>query len=297
MTTGVGEAVIEERPERVVMASSWDADLFAALGVTPVGTDDEIKFYPWAVDALPGEIDTVWPIGDDAYPAEKVANTTPDLVVDTMATDATDVAQLADIAPVLGAPSGTDDPLWQDRLLVLGEALDLSDRAQQFIADYDATFENIRSEHPEFEGKTVDYLVFWGGSYGTGFMNTAGSQPEALLTSFGFAPNTNAATLSQEAELSNELLGSLTGDALVISNQAADQSEFDAWYANPLLQRLPSVQNDRAVILNLSPENEVTYNGELQAFNGHFGRAWSVGPLAHEELAELLVPKLADKLS
>ncbi|WP_338888815.1 hypothetical protein [Rhodococcus sovatensis] len=68
------------------------------------------------------------------------------------------------------------------------------------------------------------------------------------------------------------LLGSLTGDVLVISNQASDQAEFDAWFANPLIARLPSVQNDQAIVLNLSPERRVTYNGELQEFTGHFGR-------------------------
>ncbi|MFC8178045.1 ABC transporter substrate-binding protein [Rhodococcus sp. NPDC057297] len=295
--TATGPAVIEERPERVVMASSWDADLFAALGVTPVGTDEQIDFYPWAVEKIPGEIETVWPIGDTAYPAEQVANTTPDLVVDTLAADPVDTEQLADIAPVVGAPAGIEAPLWEDRLRLLGEALDLSDRAEQFIDEYGTTFENIRAEHPEFEGKTVDYLVYWGGGSGTGFMNTIDSEPEALLTSFGFAENTNAAVLPQDGELSDELLGTLTGDVLVISNQAADQAEFDAWYSSPLLQRLPSVQEGRTVILNLAADNTVTYDGERQDFTGHFGRAWSVGPLAHEELADLLVPKLSAVLT
>lgn len=295
MTTAVGEAVIEERPERVVMASSWDADLFAALGVTPVATDEQIEFYPWAAEAIPGEIETVWPIGDDAYPAETVANSTPDLIVDTLATDAVDVQQLSDIAPVLGEPVA-DEVAWQDRIAALGEALDLSDRAQQVISDYDAKFEDIRAEHPEFEGKTVDYLVYWGGDAGTGYINTADSDPESLLGRLGFAPSAGGSAFPEET-IPDELLDTLTGDVLVISNQAADQAEFDAWYSSPLIQRLPSVQNDHAIVLNLSPERTVTYNGELQDFSGHFGRAWQLGPLAHAEIADLLVPKIADKLS
>lgn len=297
LTTAVGDVVLEKRPERVVMASSWDADLFAALGVTPVGTDAQVEFYPWAQDAIPGEIETVWPVSDDAYPAEQVANTSPDLIVDTLASDAETVQQLSDISPVLGAPADNpDDPQWQERLLLLGEALDLSARAQQVIDDYDATFDDVRAEHPEFAGKTVDYLVFWGGGAGTGYLNIAGSDPEALLTRMGFAANSNADSFPDET-ISDELLDTLTGDVLVISNQASDQAEFDAWFANPLIARLPSVQNDQAIVLNLSPERTVTYNGELQEFTGHFGRAWNFGPLAHAEIADLLVPKLSDKLS
>lgn len=297
LTTAVGEVVLEDRPERVVMASSWDADLFAALGVTPVGTDAQVEFYPWAQEKIPGQIETVWPVSDDAYPAEQVANTSPDLIVDTLASDAETVQQLSDISPVLGAPADNpDDPQWQERLLLLGEALDLSARAQQVIDDYDATFDDVRAEHPEFAGKTVDYLVFWGGGAGTGYLNIAGSDPEALLTRMGFAANSNADSFPDET-ISDELLDTLTGDVLVISNQASDQAEFDAWFANPLIARLPSVQNDQAIVLNLSPERTVTYNGELQEFTGHFGRAWNFGPLAHAEIADLLVPKLSDKLS
>ncbi|SNT26394.1 ABC transporter substrate-binding protein [Rhodococcoides kyotonense] len=297
VTSEVGEIVVEQRPERVVMGSSWDADLFAALDVVPVATDEQIEFYPWAVDALPAAIEAIWPMGDAAYPAEQIADTNPDLIVDTQATDAEEVRQVSDIAPVLGAPEGTADTLsWRDRILLLGEVLDLSNRAQQVIDDYDATFEDIRAEHPEFAGKTVDLLVLWGGGSGTGFLNTAGSDQELLMSNLGFAPNSNAGNEALAEGLPDELIDSLTGDVLVVSNQA-EQSEFDAFYGNPLVQRLPSVQNGRDVVLDWDVDTlAVTHDGQPQDFTGHFGRAFGIGPLAHVELAELLVPLLSEKL-
>lgn len=298
MTSAIGEIVLEQRPERVVMATSWDADLFAALGVTPVGTDEQLSFYPWAEEALPGEIETIWPVGDTAYPLEEIAATTPDLIVDSFALEADTVTDLESIAPVLGAPdTGTEEAPWQDRLLLLGEALDLSDRAQQVIDDYDAAFETIRQEHPEFAGKTVDLLVAWGGEAGVGYISSTGSEPEQLLTQLGFSPNPSADRFVDDDVVSNELLGTLDGDVLVISNQFGDPAAWDAYISNPLFQGLESVQNDRLVVLTTEEDGSITYNGEPADFSGHFGRAFSVGPLSQLELANLLTPLIANVLN
>lgn len=296
LTSALGEIVIPERPERVVMATSWDADLFAALGVSPVGTDDQVTFYPWAVEAYPSEIETVWPVGDVQYPAEQIAATAPELIVDSFAVDAESVAQLGDIAPVLGAPEEAgDSATWQERILLLGEALDLSERAQKVVDDYDAAFLALRSEHPEFDGKTVDYVVHWGEA-GTGFINTAGSDAEALFTDLGFAPSSNAANASFEEVLSDELLGTLTGDVLLISNQVED-AEFQEFYSNPLIQGLESVKNGRVLVLTLDQDDfTVTHDGDPTGFVGHFGRAFSVGPLSKVEIAELVSPLLSVEL-
>lgn len=296
VTTAVGEIVLEERPERIVMANSWDGDLFAALGVVPVATDEQITFYPWALDALPGEIATTWEVGDVQYPAEQIAGASPQLIVDTMEADPAAVEQIGAIAPVLGAPADSGaDASWQERVRVLGEALDLSGRAQQVIDEYDAKFRQIRADHPEFAGRTVDYLVFWGGTYGTGFQNTAGSASEALLSDLGFDPNPNAGNSALEETLSDELLGTLTGDVLVISNQAGPE-EFEEFFANPLIQGLGSVRSGQVVVLDPGDDFTVSHNGEPTAFTGHFGRAFSVGPLSKSAIADLITPLTSDVL-
>jgi len=296
VTSAVGEIVIEKRPGRVVMASSWDGDLFAALGVTPVATDEQITFYPWVLDRLPAEIETLWPVGDETYPAETIATTSPHLIVDTGATDPVEVQKISAVAPVLGAPEATAaDSTWQDRILMLGEVLDLSDRAQKVIDDYDATFEQIRSEHPKFAGKTVDYVTFYGTEWGADLLNIAGSDAEALFSKLGFDANPNAANTAFEEGISDELWGTLTGDVLVISNQ--DAAGFADFYENPLLQGLESVKSGRVVILDVETTQwTVSHDGELTEFTGHFGRAFNYGPLAHLELAALVTPLLAEAL-
>lgn len=296
--TGVGEITIEERPERIVMASSWDADLFAALGVTPVGTDDQIDFYPWVLETFPEEIESVWTIDEVPYPAEPIAATEPDLIVDLFASDAASVEQVSEIAGFVGSPA-TDggETVWQERILLLGEVLDLSARAQDVVDQYDTDFETLRAEHPEFEGKTVDYVVYWGEEYGTGFQNTTGSDAEAIFSDMGFAVNPAAGEAAFEDVLSDELLGTFAADVLVISNQALPE-EFDEWWANPLIQGLPAVQSGQVVVMDLAQEDfTVSYEGEPTGFVGHLGRAFSLGPLSKLEVANLIAPLVAAKLA
>lgn len=294
VTSAVGEIEIAERPRRVVMASSWDGDLFAALGVVPVATDEQIEFYPWALEKFPVEIETLWPMGDQPYPAETIAAASPDLIVDTLATDPAQVDKLGAIAPVLGAPEDSGaDGTWQDRILLLGEVFDLSERAQKVIADYDATFERIREEHPEFAGTSVDYVAFYGTEFGAGLLNTAGSDAEALFTRLGFDPSPSADDTALDDGISDELWGTFSGDVLVISNQ--DAEGFADFFANPLIQSLESVKSGRVLVLDVdSTAWTVSHDGEPTPFTGHFGRAFNYGPLAHLEIAELLTPLLAE---
>lgn len=295
--TATGEITIDERPERIIMADSWDVDLFAALGVVPVGTDEQVSFYPWSVDLLPSEIETIWPVGDDLFPAEQIASTNPDLIVAVGVTDPTLITQVEAIAPVLGSPiTSADEATWQERILLLGEVLDLSERAESFIDEYDAQFEQYRTDHPEFAGLVVDNLVFWGSEWGTGFMNTTGSANEAFFTSLGFATNPHAGESAYEEAFSDELIGTLQGDLLVISNQESADGEFQTWFDAPLVQSLGSVQAGHDVVLDMHDDFTVWHEGEQTSFTGHFGRAFNVGPYAHLALAELLVPLMADAL-
>lgn len=295
ITTELGEIVIPERPERIVAADSYDIEIFAALDVLPVGTDEQYEFYPWVFDELPGEIETVWEVGDVAYPEEEIAATEPDLIVSLWETDTTTTEKISGIAPVLGAPLGTVQASWQERVLFLGEVLDLSDRAQEFIDEYDATFEQLRAEHPEFQDLSVDLTVFWGGDYGAGYLSRTGSDPYVFLTEdLGFAASPTAELFTDGTALSDELVQQLQGDILIISNQASDQDEYQAWFTSPLLQGVTSVQDGRVLSLRLGDDFVWYFEDELTDFRGHFARAFSTGPFAKFALAELLVPLVAD---
>lgn len=298
ITSALGEITIDERPERVVIPDSWDADVIAALGVTPVGSNEQIDFYPWVNERIDRDAVTTWPIGDVELAPEQIATTSPDLIVAGWYDDVENLDQLSSIAPVLGAPvTDGDDPTWRDRLLLLAEALDLSGAAQAFIDEYDSYFADVREQFPEFAGTSLAYLVYWGRDYGTGFLNATGSDGEVVLTQLGFAPSPES-DLYVDDDPSAEVMGEFADDVILVVDQSGDDDDYQKFIDAPLLQSTPAAQNGLIVELEFDFEaNQVVYDGEPQDFTGHFGRALNVGPLGQMAVAELLVPILAERLA
>lgn len=298
ITSALGEIVIPARPERIAVPDSWDVDIFAALGITPVGTDEQVEFYPWMFDRIDREAISVWPVGDLTFPPELIAATSPDLIV-AGHDEVDNLAQLSAIAPVLGPPVTTDgDWTWRDMVLLLGEALDLNEAAQAVIDDYDGYFAGARDEHPQFAGKSVAYLVFWGADYGTGFINGTGSDAAVLFEQLGFAPSPEGDQYANdESDVSPEMMGRFADDVIVVVDQSGGGDEFRAFIDDPLLQSTPAARNGLLVELEFNfADDAVYYQGEPLDFAGHYGRALNVGPLGQLEVAQLLVPILAERL-
>lgn len=293
-----GEIVIDERPERVIAADHWEIDLLAALGVTPVGTNDQVEMRNYALSQLPAEIESTWPVDDVWYPAEPIAATDPDLIVilsDPAEPD--NYEALSAIAPVLGAvePGDVAAP-WQDRLRLLGEVLDLSERAETVIADDETYFEQVRTDHPEFAGKTAAFLHYWGEEAGGAYLSTPDSGPEQLLSAFGFDVNPDAERYAEIEDLSAELIGSIEADVIILTS-AATPEETAAFVDAPLFQSLAAVQDGRLLVLETDNTGPISRDGAVVVENfGHLGWAIgaSAGPVPTHAIADFLVPLLAE---
>lgn len=291
--SGFGEVTLEERPTRIVLAESWGADVFGALGITPVGTDEQISLFPWALDAQ--AIESVWSISDEQFPLERIAAVEPDLIYTSSAVQ-DNLAELQQIAPVIGVPrddGGISD--WRDQIHLLGSALDLQDRAQQVEDDYDAYTASVREAHPEFAGALVAYMVFWGpGEFGV--INYEGSAAESLFGEFGFALNPTGAGLGPGSNLTPELVGRVDGDVVVLVDQSQDQAAYGAFVGNPLFQGIRAVQAGKFAELDNNTDEYIGYEGTEIPFVGHFTRALSAGPLGRQAVGDVLVPILAQHL-
>ncbi|MFT4260327.1 ABC transporter substrate-binding protein [Microbacterium sp.] len=290
LTTPWGETTLEKRPERVaaIAVSGVDTELLVALGVTPITTSSLVlENAPWTVAAGADKAEKVLEVDyDNPVPKEALVAVQPDLILGfgRGLDNQESFDLLSKIAPVVTAEDGEilDLSPWQEPLRVLGKALDLSDRAEKIISDYEAKIAGIASEHPEFEGKTLNFIVYHGGGDALSNFTYADSAADSLLTAIGFAPNTN-----EDRDLSLENLSTVDGDVLLFGNGGGSENKEPLSDITdlPVYQTLQVVKDDRVVLLDSDEYG--------------FPLLWALAAgkvLGQEWLLDQIVPLIAEKV-
>ncbi|MGP9722879.1 ABC transporter substrate-binding protein [Corynebacterium sp. AOP40-9SA-29] len=304
LETAWGETVLEERPERIVLGGGGhDIELLTSLDVAPVMAAESHVNSGWALDALPTAIESTFAAtADDPMPAEDIAQADPDLIIMLNDSDA-DVAydQMSDIAPVL-APSEkglTKD--WEANIRAIGEALDLTDRAEEQITETEDYLEDVRSEHPEFQGKSVSFVNYYAEPTGLTILNYPGHLSERYFASLGFDDHPHGEEFAEvKGSVSNERVNDLDTDVIIMVNQT-DDSEFDDFINSPTFQGTSAAQDDRVIQIkwrdNADGSRDAIVDGEDAGFTGNIGWAMAgQGPLSIRAVSNILVPSLAEKL-
>lgn len=261
-----GTTILEQRPERVAVVSGiQDFEAVAALGVIPV-ISDTID-WPWKKAAVEGhEIEEfdVW--SDAGLPFEKILATKPDLIVaTTYGSLEQDFDRLAQVAPVLTMESYEETNSWEfdwrDVIRRAAAALDLEQAAEQIITDTQKAVAKAAADHPQWQGKSLTFLMNRGEEAGLSVPNYSGSVVEEVATELGFAPQPNAQELAEtEGDVSVENIRLLEADVLVavLHGGAGSPEAAQEWLeSNEIYQSLEVVQAGRVALVQ--PEE----NGDL----------------------------------
>ncbi|MDZ7704733.1 MAG: iron-siderophore ABC transporter substrate-binding protein [Trueperaceae bacterium] len=136
----MGESCVPDAPQRVVVLDTGELDSALALGVKPVG----------AVTAFGGgtfleylDTDGITPVGTIADPnLEAILALQPDLILSSRLRHESIYDQLSRIAPTVFTE--TVGVVWQDNLLVHGEALGRGAEARELLSDYFARAATLR---------------------------------------------------------------------------------------------------------------------------------------------------------
>lgn len=165
--SALGEAVIEEAPERVVTVGWSSQDIAQALGVTPVGipadawSGDAEGYQPWfreAVEADGGELPTTY-TDLPAIDVDAIVELAPDLVLAPQSgIDQGVYDQLSAFAPVVAYPDGPWVTTWQDQIEIVGKALGKSEEAAGLVDDITSTIEAAGADNESLQGKTFAYI-------------------------------------------------------------------------------------------------------------------------------------------
>lgn len=247
-----GEIELPERPERVaVMGHTANHDAVAALGVTPVyaGANRPIDF-GWTDPGWHDAIELVDERDSNDVNVEGVAALEPDLIVMPNTTEMyeeEDISRLSEVAPVLENDEVVpgDQLDWREATRDLGRALDLTEAAEDAVAEAEQAIEDTAAEHPEFEGSTITLAYDYGEEYGIDYYTVTGGTAEDIVSLLGFASNPLAEQFTEDPTVSEENQAELDADILVMfySDDADQQTREDS----ELFQQIPAVQDGRYV--------------------------------------------------
>lgn len=224
-----GTTTIDAEPTRIVTVGLTDQDPVLALGVAPVGVtewfgDHPSAVWPWALDALdeattskeaPEVVGTA-----DAVNFEAIAAQRPDLILAVYSgiTQA-DYDKLSSIAPTVAQPGEYVDygVPWQEQTMIVGRALGRTERAEELVAEAEATLEQARADHPEFAGASglvaspysEDKIAIYGPEDARG----------RFMSSLGFVQSPEIAEIAGDAfsaDIGQERIDLLDSDVLVV---------------------------------------------------------------------------------
>lgn len=262
----LGEATIEEAPERVVTLGWAAEDAVVALGVVPVavpaygwGADDE-GYLPWFRDAveamgepLPETLKAEERSGEVNF--EQILGLDPDVILAPFSgISDEDYKRLADIAPTVAYAEQPWASNWQDLTATVGKALGRSGQAAELLASTEKLFAGHAAEHPEFDGVSLAYGM--GMTEGTSeltFYFPADPRVE-FVEALGFTTPKSIkdfaerSTLGSSDSTSLELLGDFD-DVDVFLAWAGSDNDKERTLGNPLVSIWKPVANGKDLVL------------------------------------------------
>ncbi|WP_104167892.1 iron-siderophore ABC transporter substrate-binding protein [Arthrobacter sp. SX1312] len=292
-----GETTLTEKPERVATVSWVNADVSLALGVVPVGMPadtyggNENQSTPWK-DARLEELDAA--IGTENAPVQysetdgiafdDIAATNPEVILAAYSgLSQEDYDTLSKIAPVVAYPEVPYGTAWQDSTRIIGEALGLSDDAEQLVADTERAIADAAADYPQLAGKTFIYGNLEPAAADGVSIYTANDNRPRFLTELGMVQadvvteNTKDSSeffIPWSAERANEL------DSDLFVTWVADEATEQAISADPLLKQIPAVESgalvadsDNTLTLSISAANPLSLPWALERFLPLLGEA------------------------
>lgn len=248
--TKFGPVEVPADPQRVVALGWGDAETALALGVEPVGASDWVEFGgtgvgPWAEDLYTEAPEIIGTMEPDF---EAIAALEPDLILDVKASGEQErYDRLSEIAPTVGVPEGGDSYLttMEQQVTMIAEALGREDEGAQALERIEEEFATARSEHPEFEGRSVTVAAKTSEGWGA---YVEESERVQFMEKLGFEQSETIAALQPEgftAPVSEENLDQLDADLLVVFPIYIPVAEVTS---SPGFESIPAVADGRDIV-------------------------------------------------
>ncbi|GHE11444.1 ABC transporter substrate-binding protein [Klenkia taihuensis] len=237
----LGTTTITGTPERVVVLDSGELDAVTALGVVPVGAVETGGLLDELAATHGFDAGDVTVVGSIAEPdLEAVAALQPDLILTNAVRHEALHQQLSALAPtVQAAELGA---VWQENFLLDAEALGMTERAEEILADYERRVGEIGAAWGDPAATEVAVLRFMGGDEIRAYAR--GSFVGSVLEDVGFTWPAALDTTENRVELTAESLDLVTSDVVFWSPGFGDggAGESVSLMSGELWTSLPPVQ-------------------------------------------------------
>jgi len=254
----LGETTIEKQPERVTTIGWGNQDVALALGITPVGVDDQtwsmdgsdgLGVYEWTLDgydALGADEPVVFSTADSTD-FEAIADTQPDVILAGYSgVTEEDYATLSEIAPTVAYPDAAWLTPWRDVILTDSAALGLSDKGEALVGSLEDQIADATADST-FEGKKAAFFYMSAADLSTISIYGQGDSRTAFLSDLGFdLPDLAGDVDTFYQDISAENADQLADIDVIVSYGEGDEL-LKALQADPLWSTLDAVKNGAVV--------------------------------------------------
>lgn len=254
----LGETVIEAAPERVTTIGWGNQDVALALGIAPVGVDDQtwsmdgsdgLGVYDWTLDAYEalGADEPVVFSTADGTDFEAVADTQPDVILAAYSgVTEEDYATLSEIAPTVAYPDAAWITPWRDVILTDSAALGLADEGESLVESLEQQIADGTADS-DFAGKKAAFFYMSAADLSTVSIYGQGDSRTAFLADLGFElPDLAGDVETFYQDISAENADQIADVDVIVSYGDGDEL-LTALQADPLWSTLPAVQNGAVV--------------------------------------------------
>lgn len=261
----LGTTEIPADAQRVAAVGWGNHDTALALGIAPVGVDDQtwsmdggdgLGIYDWSLDAY-AELGADEPVifdTTDGVDFEAINDAAPDLIIAAQSgLSEEDYATLSEIAPVVAHPDIPWYTSWRDSIRVNSEALGMASEGEELVADIEQQIADATADAEAIEGKTAAFFFINEADLSTVSIYAEGDSRTAFLTDLGFELPQAAVEAAESGtfyqDISSENVDQLSDVDVIVSY--GDESLLEALQADPLWSTVPAVQNGAVVTVGL----------------------------------------------